>query len=67
MSTENNQYLATLYIEGYTDQVQDIKPRDWFPNHLEKVVYFWGRNDASEGKEMDDINNILNKITNYDI
>jgi hypothetical protein len=65
MNTESREYFIQLYIEGFTDQLNDIKPRDWFGTEFDKVIYFWGRADAIENKEID-IDSILNKIKTYE-
>ena len=44
--------LKELYMKGFNDELDSIKPPDWFKTEIEKKAYFTGRADAIIGDDV---------------
>ena len=44
--------IIKLYLEGWHDEADGIKPKDWFKNDLSKKAYMVGRADYLIGDDV---------------
>ena len=44
--------LKKIYMKGFNDELDGIKPIDWFKTEIEKKAYFVGRADAIIGDDV---------------
>ena len=44
--------LKKIYMKGFNDELDSIKPPDWFKTEIEKKAYFTGRTDAIIGDDV---------------
>ena len=44
--------LKKIYMKGFNDELDSIKPLDWFKTEIEKKAYFTGRADAIIGDDV---------------
>lgn len=44
--------IIKLYFEGWYEEVDGVKPRDWFKNDLSKRAYMMGRLDYVIGDDV---------------
>ena len=44
--------LKKIYMTGFNDELDNVKPPNWFKTEIEKKAYFTGRADAIIGDDV---------------